>query len=360
MTVEAETAQPMPLDKSIEDVAQESSPQIAVLGIGGGGSNIVSYMHKSPLRARTIAMNSDAQHLTISEADERILLGYHLTGGLGCGGFTDKGIQAAEESALEIEQAIGDAGLVFVTTTLGGGTGTGASPVVARIAREKGALTIGVVTIPFKVEGTRLGKAKEGLKKLVDVCDAVVVIDNNKLRVAAGKLPVREAFAVANERVTSFLNNMTETLSVPGIMNLDFADVKAIMMGAGICAIGFGEGQGGTKVDDAVNKALDSQLLDIGDLDNAEGALVHIEGGEDMTLEDINRAGELVMDKVSPNARVVWGAKVNSDLDGKLKAMVVLAGVESPFLMEREQAVIQKEQPKPKVVKINSKKAVKD
>jgi cell division protein FtsZ len=359
VTVEMEVVSPRVLDKSIEEIAMESTPNLAVLGVGGGGSNIVSYMYKNIVGARTVALNSDAQHLTITEADERVLLGYTLTGGLGCGGFMEQGAKAAEESALEIEQAIGDAGLVFVTSTLGGGTGSGASPVVARISRELGALTIGVVTIPFQVEGTRLGKAKEGLKKLVEVCDSVVVIDNNRLRKMAGKLPIREAFAVANERITSFINNMTETLSVPGIMNIDFADIRAIMMGGGICAIGFGEGHGGTKVEDAVKKALDSQLLDVGDISRAEGALVHIEGGEDMTLEDINRAGELILEKVSPNARVIWGAKVNNEIEGRIRAMVVLAGVDSPFLQEREKAVLKKEQAKPKVVKINSKKKIK-
>jgi cell division protein FtsZ len=315
-------------------------------------------MDKKVMGARTVVLNSDAQHLTTSQADERVLLGYSLTGGLGCGGYPEQGIKAAEESAVEIENAIGDANLVFVTAALGGGTGTGASPVVARITRETGALTIGVVTIPFKVEGTRLGKAKEGLQRLLDVCDSVVVIDNNRLRKVAGKLPVREAFAVANQRVTDFINNITETLSVPGIMNLDFADIKAIMMGAGICAVGFGEGHGGTKVEDSVSKALDNQLLDVEDISKATGALVHIEGGEDMTLEDINRAGEMVMEKVSKDARVIWGSKVNPELEGKIRSTVVLAGVDSPFLLQKDN-IVTISQEKPKVIKIKSKKAVK-
>jgi len=210
---------------------------------------------------------------------------------------------------------------------------------VAKVARELGALTIGVVTIPFNVEGTRVTKAKQGLNSLVDICDSVIVIDNNELRNLAGKLPVREAFAVVNARVTDFINNMTETLSVPGIMNLDFADIKAIMMGGGVCAIGFGEGSGGTKVEDAVNRALDNQLLDIEDIGVARGALVHIEGGEDMTLEEVNRAGELVLDSINKDARVVWGSKINPALDGKIRATVVLAGVESPFLLAEKKSV---------------------
>ncbi|MCW4051207.1 MAG: cell division protein FtsZ [Candidatus Bathyarchaeota archaeon] len=359
MTVELEVVPQGVPDKSIEDIARDATPKIAILGVGGGGSNIVTWMEKKIVGARTVVLNSDAQHLTTSKADERILLGYGLTGGLGCGGFPEQGAKAAEESALEIEQAIGDANLVFVTAALGGGTGTGAAPVVARIARELGALTIGVVTIPFKVEGTRLSKAQDGLKALNDICDSVVVIDNNKLRMVAGKLPVREAFAVANGRVTDFVNNITETLSVPGIMNLDFADMKAIMMGGGVCAVGFGEGHGGTKVEDAVNKALDNQLLDVDDIGKAGGALVHIEGGEDMTLEDINRAGEMVLESVSRDARVIWGSKINPNLEGKIRATVVLAGVDSPFLIQHDKNTVTVKQAKPKVIKIKSKKAAK-
>jgi cell division protein FtsZ len=358
LTVELEVVPQGVPDKSIEDIAREATPKIAILGVGGGGSNIVTWMDKKIIGARTVAMNTDSKHLTTSKADERVIMGYDLTGGLGCGGFPEQGAKAAEESALEIENAVGDANLIFVTATLGGGTGTGAAPVVARIARELGALTIGVVTIPFEVEGTRVGKAKEGLRQLVDVCDSVVVIDNNKLRKVAGMLPVREAFAVANERVTDFINNITETLSVPGIMNLDFADIKAIMMGGGICAVGFGEGHGGTKVEDAVTKAIDNQLLDVADVTKAQGALVHVEGGEDMTLEDINRAGEMVLESVSKDARVVWGSKINPSLEGKIRATVVLAGVDSVFLMKQDKNTVTVSQTKPKVIKIKSQKAV--
>lgn len=355
MTVELEVASHAVQSKSIEDIAKEATPKIVILGVGGGGCNMVTWMDKNVVGARTVALNSDAQHLTTSKAGSRVLLGYELCGGLGCGGFPEQGAKAAEESAIEIEQAVGDAKLVFVATALGGGTGTGASPVIAKIAREMGALTIGVVTIPFNVEGTRVTKAKQGLMSLVDVCDSVVVIDNNELRTLAGKLPVREAFAVANGRVTDFINNVTETLSVPGIMNLDFADVKAIMMGGGICAIGFGEGSGGTKVEDAVNRALDNQLLDIEDISVAHGALVHIEGGEDMTLEDVNRAGELVLNSINSDARVVWGSKINPALDSKVRATVVLAGVESPFLMtEKKSVTVTKAAPSKK--KVSSKK----
>jgi cell division protein FtsZ len=356
--VEADMGQLTIMERSIEEIARESIPRISVIGVGGGGSNIVSWMKKGTTGAKIYALNSDAQHLSITKADEKILLGYKITGGLGCGGFPEQGEKAAEESAVEIEKAIGDASLVFLTTTLGGGTGTGASPVVAKISKELGSLTIGVVTIPFEVEGIRRNKAKEGLKKLVDICDSVIVIDNNSLRVLAGNLPIKEAFGVANERISTFVRNLSEALSTPGLMNLDFADMKAIMKNGGVCAIGFGEGNGDTKVEDAVAKALDSQLFDVGDIREAKGALVYVEGGEDMTLEDVNRAGELVLDRVSPESMVTWGAKVNNDLEDRMKATVVIAGVNSPFLSEGPESTVKVVKEKPKKV-IVAKKSVK-
>jgi len=321
-------------EKSIEEIAREAIPQISVLGIGGAGCNIVSWMKgKEVSGAKIFALNSDAQHLSITKADRRLLLGYQICGGLGCGGFPEQGAKAAEESSEEIEKMISGSGLVFITAGLGGGTGTGAAPVVAKLAKEIGALTLSVVTTPFQVERARLAKAREGLKRLTDVCDAVIVIDNNRLRKVAGNLPLAEAFAVANELIATFIKNISETIAVPSLMNLDFADMKAIMMGSGVCAIGVGEGMGDTKVEDAVEKALDTQLLDIGDVRKAEGALIHIEGGDDMTLEDVNRAGEIVISRIAPNAKVSWGARVNSAMQGSIRATVVLAGVESPFLV---------------------------
>jgi cell division protein FtsZ len=175
-------------------------------------------------------------------------------------------------------------------------------------------------------------KAKVGLGRLVEECDAVVVIDNSRLRKMAGALPLSEAFAVANELIASFIKNISETIAIPSLVNLDFADLKTIMTGAKICAIGIGEGQGDTMVEDAVEKALSNQLLDIGDLKKSEGGLIHLEGGDDMTLEDVTRAGEIVINRISPTARVSWGARVNSKLEGTMRATIVLGGVQSPFL----------------------------
>ena len=321
--------------RSIEEIAKEAVPQISVFGVGGAGCNIVSWIkEKGILGARIYAVNTDAKHLSITKADAKILLGYQVCGGLGCGGFPEQGMKAAEEASEEIRRAISGSGLVFITAGLGGGTGTGASPVIAKISKELGALTIGVVTIPFQVERARLLKAKDGLKRLVEVCDAVIVIDNNRLRKVAGDLPLIEAFGVANELIATFIKNLSETIAVPSLVNLDFADLRSIMTGGGICAIGVGEGQGDTKVEDAVERALNAQLLDIGDINKCRGALVHIEGGDDMTLDDVTRAGEIVVDRIAPDAKVSWGARVNSKMQGMIKVTVVLAGIESPFLTE--------------------------
>lgn len=330
-----ETAKRAVSEKSVEDIARESTPAISVLGIGGAGCNIVSWMKEKEVSgAKIYALNSDAKHLSVSKADRKILLGYSITRGLGCGGFPEQGAKVAEESSDEIEKAIAGSGLVFITAGLGGGTGTGASPVVAKIAKEMGALTLAVVTIPFQVERARLVKAKEGMPKLMEACDGVIVIDNNKLRKVAGNLPLTEAFGVANELIATFIKNISETIAIPSLVNLDFADLKTLMTGSGVCAIGVGDGMGDTKVEDSVEKALNTQLLDIGDLRKCEGALIHIEGGDDMTLEDVNRAGEIVVSRIAPVARVSWGARVNSKMQGAMRATVVLAGVESPFLVE--------------------------
>ena len=321
--------------RSIEDIARESIPSISVIGVGGAGCNIVSWMKEKGVEgAHLLALNTDAQHLGMTKADKRMLIGYNLTRGLGCGGFPEQGTQAVKESSAEIINEVSGSGLIFITSGLGGGTGTGASPEIAKIAKDAGALTLGVVTVPFQVERSRLAKAKVGLKRLVGACDSVIVIDNNRLRKVAGTLPLGQAFSVANELIATFIKNTSETIAVPSLMNLDFADFKTIMTGGGVCAIGFGEGSGDTKVQSAVDKALANQLLDIGDTKKSEGALVHIAGGNDMTLDDINEAGEIIIDRISPGAKVSWGARVDSKMQGSLRVTVVLAGVDSPFLIE--------------------------
>jgi cell division protein FtsZ len=295
----------LPDNMSIDDIVQSLLPSISIVGVGGAGCNIVTWMkEKDVAGARIFALNSDANHLTITKADKRVLIGYNVTGGLGCGGYPERGAQAAEENSDEIRELLKGSNLVFITAGLGGGTGTGGAPVVAEIARDLGALTLGVVTIPFKVEKARLN------------------------------LPLREAFNVANQLIAKFIKNVSETVAVPSLMNLDFADLRGVLVGSGVCAVGVGEGIGDGKVDDAVENALSNQLLDIGPIEKAKGALLHVEGGDDMTLEDVNRAGELIIERVSSEAKVSWGARINSGMTGSLSATVILAGIESPFLAD--------------------------
>jgi len=322
-------------EKSIEEIATESIPRISVLGIGGAGCNIASWIkEKGVFGARIYALNSDAMQLSRIAADRKILLGYDVCRGLGCGDSPELGARVAGESSIEIASVLKGSGLSFLIAGLGRGTGTGATPVVATIAKEMQVLTFGVVLIPFLAEGPRLAKAKKGLERLVETCDAVIVVDNNRLRKIAGNLPIIESFGLANNLIASFIRSLSEAISYPSLVNLNFADLKAIATESGVCAMGIGEGSGQTRVEDAVHKALDSQLLDIEDIDKCQAALVNIEGGDDMTLEEFNKAGEMIVSRISPDANVSWGTGVDTSMTGFIRVTLVLAGVGSRFLLE--------------------------
>jgi cell division protein FtsZ len=319
--------------KSIEEIAREAIPKISVLGVGGAGGNIVTWMKEKEAAGATIfALDTSAQDLLTTKADEKVLLGYEVTEGLGCGGYSELGSTAARKSLPEIKRVINNSKLVFIAAGLGGGTGTGSVSIIAKTAREMGAVTIGVVTLPFAVERSRQAKTIVGLRRLREASDAVIVIDNNRLRAVAGNMPLKQAFSVANELIASFIKNLSETIALPSLVNIDFADLQAIMAGVGICAIGVGEGVGDGKVEDAVEKSLTSQLLDIADISEAEGALVHVEGGDDMTLDEVNRAAEIVINKISPRAKVILGARVNSLMTGSIKVTLILTGVRRTLL----------------------------
>ncbi len=225
--------------------------------------------------------------------------------------------------------------IIYVATGLGGGTGTGASHVIANSLKDTGALMIGVVTLPFAVERFRYNSAKDGLQKLKAQCDTVVVIDNNKLAKVAGDLPLKEALGVANELVGEFVKGITETITTASLINIDFADLRAIMEKRGIAAMGVGEASGEDRIERAVQTALDAQLLDIKDSTKAFGVLIHVVGGEDITLDEVTQAGEMITRSLPPKARVVWGARVDPSLQGRVRVMVVLTGVESTFLAEQ-------------------------
>ncbi len=309
-------------------------PSIMVVGLGGAGCNITTWIADKKLAGgKIVAANTDAAHLSnMTRADTIMLLGEKLCKGHGCGGFPERGAQAASENLAEIKEELRGSNLIFLVAGLGGGSGTGAIPVFATVGREVGALTIACVTIPFTIEMSRREKARAAISALAENCDSIVVIDNSKLREVAGNLPLKEALAVANALVGSFVKNLTDTITQPSLVNLDYADLRAVMERGGIASIGIGEGDGANRVEKAVSQALSTPLLDITDVSSAYGVLIHIVGGEDMTLDEVAVAGEQIMDKVSKTKRVIWGAKVDPSITGAVRVMAVLTGVTCPFL----------------------------
>ncbi|MBT3408664.1 cell division protein FtsZ [Candidatus Woesearchaeota archaeon] len=325
--------------------AEESMPQnneighanIKVMGTGGAGCNMVNWLHKKGVQgAETIAINTDMQHINMISADRKFLIGKEVTKGLGAGGYPQKGAEAAKESLNEIKEVLKNSDMVFVCAGMGGGSGTGSAPIIARVAQDMGAIVIGTVTMPFKIERARVDKAEYGLDMLKDVCDTVVVIDNNRLVQIAGNLPVQQAFAVANELVSTMIKGIVETIAIPSLVNLDFADVKAVMTQGGIASIGMGISDTNNRVPEAVNAALTNPLLDIS-YEGSSGAIIQITGGPDLTLDEINMAGELVTENMSENANVIWGARVSENMKGKFSVMTIMTGVNSPYLMGKSQ-----------------------
>jgi cell division protein FtsZ len=270
--------------------------RIVVVGCGGAGNNTITRLHMlgGISGAQTLALNTDKQHLAITEADNKILIGRELTQGLGAGGDPERGYKAAEESRQEIKAVLDGAHLVFVTAGMGGGTGTGSASVVAEIAKAQGALVIGVVTLPFKMEGNpRQQKAEMGLNMLSSIADTVITLDNNKLLELVPNQPVNYAFSVADEVLAEMVKGLSETITTPSLVNLDFADIRAVMTSGGYAMIGVGESNTKNRAEEAVHEALKNKLLEV-DYSHARGALVHVTGGPDMSLSEANMVGELI------------------------------------------------------------------
>jgi cell division protein FtsZ len=323
------------------DELQIGQANIRVIGVGGAGCNMVGWLYKKGIRgAEVLACNTDKQHLDVTESDRKFLIGRDLTRGLGCGGFPQKGAEAAQESLMQLKEVLRSTDMVFVCAGMGGGTGTGAGPVVAGVAKEQGAIVIGTVTMPFKIERARIDKAEFGLKQLQKVCDTVIVIDNNRLVQIAGNLPVQQAFSVANELVSTMIKGIVETIAMPSLVNLDFADVKAIMRNGGVAAIGVGASDTNNKVEEAVKGALQNPLLEIS-YKGATGALIHVWGGPDLTLEEISRVGDLVTNEMDEDANVIWGARVSDDMRGKIMVMTIITGVSSPWILGQQTQSLQ-------------------
>ena len=307
--------------------------RIVIVGSGGAGSNTITRLtDKGVNGAITVAANTDAKHLTITHADKKILLGRELTRGLGAGGFPDVGKNAALESKAQIKSMFEDTDLVFLTCGLGGGTGTGSLPIIAQIAKEQGAIVISAVTLPFKIEGARIVKAEDGLERLREVSDTVIVIENQKLLKLAGDMPLKKAFGVADDLIATMIKGITETISQPSLVNLDYADVRAVMKSGGVAAIGVGESNSQQRAAEAVTKALNHPLLEV-NYSGAKGALIQIIGGEDMKLDEVNVIGETVIKELDPEAQVIWGARVLPEMEGKLQVITIITGVKSPYIL---------------------------
>ncbi|MBW2981852.1 cell division protein FtsZ [Candidatus Woesearchaeota archaeon] len=320
-------------EKKFETAPEIGQANIKVLGVGGAGNNMVGWLFNKGVRgAEIVAANTDKQHLDITDADAKIIIGQEVTRGLGCGGYPERGAEAANESIQDLKDILKGSDMVFVCAGMGGGTGTGAAPVVAQVAKDAGAIVIGTVTMPFNIERARVDKAEFGLQQLRQVSDTVIVIDNNRLVQIAGNLPIQQAFAVANELISTMIKGIVETIAVPSLVNLDYADVKTIMTNGGVAAIGVGSSDTNNRVDEAVKGALSNPLLDI-NYEGATGALIHVIGGPDMTLDEISRVGELVTESLDDDANVIWGARINEDMKGKLTVMTIITGVNSPWIL---------------------------
>jgi cell division protein FtsZ len=317
---------------SVRDMGQA---RIVVVGCGGAGNNTVKRLMTIGVQgAECVAINTDRQHLAVTTAHRKLLIGERITRGLGAGGYPHVGRAAAEESTGQLTELLRDADLVFIAAGMGGGTGTGSAPVVAEIAKNSDAIVVGVITMPFNLERTRIDKAKTGLARLQENVDTAVVIDNQKLMELVPDLPLEEAFGVADEVLANMVKGITETITMPSLINLDYADVRSIICNGGVALVGLGEATGADRANEAIKNALNSPLLEV-EWSGATGALIHITGGPDMSLAESNKVGELVSEKMSSDANVIWGARVDPRLSGILRVMLILTGVKSPQLLAR-------------------------
>ena len=310
--------------------------KISVVGVGGGGSNTVNRIKRLGVSSADLfAANADRKHLEImGEGIRRILLGRALTRGLGAGGFPEVGRKAAQMSREDITKCLEGTNLLFLCACMGGGTGTGAAPVFAQAAKEMGAIVISMVTYPFALERARLHKADEGIEELRKYCDSVIILDNNRLAQIVPNLPMNQAFLVADEILAKAISGLVFTIKEPSLVNIDFADVRAIMGRGDVGFISVGSGKGSNKVEDAANGVLQNRLLDV-DFEGARGALLHIAGGADLTLGEAIGAGERVTDKMDIAANVKWGARLIPDYEGKMEICAIVTGVKSPHVAGR-------------------------
>ena len=321
------------MDADMDDDGEFGDPRIVIVGAGGAGNNTVNRLYNIGVDgAETIAINTDKQHLKMIEADTKILGGKSLTHVLGAGGDPSMGERATEMAQGTIKEVLGEADLVFVTAGMGGGTGTGAAPVVSKIAKEQGAIVVGMVSTPFNVERARTVKAEEGLEKLRNEADSIIVLDNNRLLDYVPNLPIGKAFSVMDQIIAETVKGISETITQPSLINLDYADMTSIMNQGGVAVMLVGETQDKNKTKEVVNDAMNHPLLDV-DYRGASGGLVHITGGPDLTLKEAEGIAQNITERLEASANVIWGARIQDEYKGKVRVMAIMTGVQSAQIL---------------------------
>ena len=322
------------LDEELESLLSKQKATIKVIGTGGAGNNTINRISEVGITgAETIAVNTDAQDLLYTTADKKIIIGREITSGLGAGSVPKIGEEAARESEHDIKKNIGTADMVFVTCGLGGGTGTGSAPVIAEVSKKCGSLTVGIVTMPFTMEGQRrYENAVIGLERLEAVVDTLIVIPNDKLLELAPDMPLHTAFKVADEILTNAVKGIAELVTKAGLVNLDFADIRSIMGSGGVALIGVGESDTDNRAVEAVEKAINNPLLDV-DISGANGALINVSGGPDMTLQEAKTVVETISERLDDSARIIWGAQISEDLSNTIRTMLIVTGVKSSQIL---------------------------
>ncbi|HUR61943.1 MAG TPA: cell division protein FtsZ, partial [Candidatus Thermoplasmatota archaeon] len=314
-------------ETELKEYENFGEPKIVIVGCGGAGGNTVNRLHKVGVRgAETIAINTDKQALDLVEADKKLLVGKTITRGLGAGGYPEVAERCAEQARGKLEEMLKGADLVFITAGMGGGTGTGTAPVVADVARKQGAIVVGMVSTPFTVERARIIRGDEGLQKLRSRADSVIVLDNNRLLKYVPNLPIDQAFSVMDQLIAETVKGISETITQPSLINLDYADVKAIMGEGGVAVMLWGEAKTSDGASAVVGEALNHPLLDV-DYRGATGALIHITGGPDLTLKHAEEVAEGLTYELDSQANVIWGARVLPQFEGRCRVMAIMTGI---------------------------------
>ncbi|MCK4550693.1 MAG: cell division protein FtsZ [Candidatus Aenigmarchaeota archaeon] len=325
------------VDSDLKEILKTRKAEITVVGCGGAGNNTIARLVQVGIEgAQTMAINTDAQDLLYTDADEKLLIGKEITEGLGAGANPKIGEAAAKESKESVKKSLTGSDMVFITCGLGGGTGTGSAPIVAEISKKLGALTVAICTLPFAMEGRhRMENAKLGLEKLEEHVDTLIVIPNDKLMEMVPDVSINTAFKVADEILVNAVKGIAELVTKPGLINLDFADIRAVMGEGGIAMIGMGQSDTENRAIEAVQKALTNPLLDV-DIDGATGALINVTGGSDLTLKEAKEVVNAVTSRLSEEAKVIWGAMIQRELGDSIRAMVIVTGVQSPQIYGQE------------------------